>query len=330
MISVSNIEAWVLKVIDQQRRKQPCEDSRIEMKAKWPEPTKAARQIAGHANAARGENILWIIGLDESDGIVGADNTELANWLPQVKSCFDGLFPDVTDLNVPADDKTVVALLFSTDRAPFVVKNSAYGKQEAGSVELEVPWREGRGTRSARREDLIRLLVPISCQPSVEVLGATVTITELHPSPDPSHCNWHITVRLYVVPPDHDRVVIPCHHCDIVITAGEEKVSIREKIRLFPPHRFGFGSGKFESRVDSLTIASTESEAIADGPGRLNVSAYVEAARLNAITASEVTLALRMRPVGAEKPLIIETHLSRVKQSGNEKFVAKWEYGKEE
>jgi hypothetical protein len=330
MISLSNIEARVLKVIDQQKRKQPCEDSCIEMKADWPEPIKAARQIAGHANAARGENILWIIGVDESNGIVGADNTELANWLPQVKSYFDGLFPDVIDLNVPVDDKTIVALLFSSDRAPFVVKNSAYGKPASGSVELEVPWREGRRTRSARREDLIRLLVPISRQPSIEVISSTVTITELHPIPDPSYCNWHILVRLYIAPFDHDRVVIPFHHCDIVITVGEDKISVCEKIRLSPSGRYYFGSGKIDGEVDSFTIASTESEVIADGPGRLNVSAYVKAARPNSIAASDIALTLRMRPVGAEKPLTIETHLNRVKPSDNEKFVAKWEYGKEE
>ena len=325
----SDIEAWVLSIVDQVESNQPCEDSRVELKAEWPDAAKAARQIAGHANAARGENILWIIGIDEKSGVVGADNIELADWLPTVNSCFNGLFPEVFDLNVPVDGKTVVALLFSTDRAPFVVKNSAYGTQNAGPVELEVPWREGCSTRSARREDLIRLLVPISRQPSVEVLGATVTITELHPCPAPSHCNWYITVQLYVIPFDHDRVVIPCHHCEIVTTVGEEKISIRERIRLHAPQRYGRYFGKFESEVDSFTIASTASEAIVDGPGRLNVSSYVQAARPNAITASEVTLALRMGPVGADKPLIIETNLSRIEQSDNEKFIAKWEYGKD-
>jgi hypothetical protein len=60
------IEAWVLRVVDQVKKGQPNEDRRVELKAEWIEPPeKAARQIAGHANAARGSNILWIIGLDE-------------------------------------------------------------------------------------------------------------------------------------------------------------------------------------------------------------------------------------------------------------------------
>lgn len=59
------IEAWVLRVIEQVKRGQSNEDSRVELKARWIEPEKAARQIAGHANAARGDKILWIIGLDE-------------------------------------------------------------------------------------------------------------------------------------------------------------------------------------------------------------------------------------------------------------------------
>jgi hypothetical protein len=321
-----NIEAWVLRVVDQQKRNQPCEDSRVEMKAEWLDPSKAARQIAGHANAARGESILWIIGIDESRGIVGADNVELANWLPAVKTFFNGPFPEVIDLNVPVDDKIVVALLFSTDRAPFVVKNSAYGNQGSGPVELEVPWREGRSTRSARREDLIRLLVPLSHQPSIEVLGATITIKEPSPNSNPSQYNWDIGVQLYVAPSEQDRVVIPRHKCQIVIIVGEEQTSINKGIRLSPPMYFSHSNLGPKVEPDSITIGSTRTEAIIDGPGRLDVTASLQAAKPNAITAPEVTLALRMCPVRAEKPLVIETNLSKVEQSGNEKFVAKWEY----
>src|SRR5262249_4597625 len=140
--------------------RQPIEDSRVELKAKWPdEPAKAARRIAGHANAARGEHILWLIGVDEVNGVSGADHQEMADWLAGVSKQFDGLAPRCYDLNVPTKNgKTVVALLFETNRAPFVVKNPYYGRRKDDPISLEVPWREGTKVRSAARSDLMLLL----------------------------------------------------------------------------------------------------------------------------------------------------------------------------
>jgi len=41
---------------------QPIEDTRVEVKAVWPSDSNyAARRIPGHANAAGGESILWLI-----------------------------------------------------------------------------------------------------------------------------------------------------------------------------------------------------------------------------------------------------------------------------
>lgn len=59
------IESWALSVIQQVESRQPNEDARVEMKTNWIEHFKAARQIAGHANAARGDPILWLIGVDQ-------------------------------------------------------------------------------------------------------------------------------------------------------------------------------------------------------------------------------------------------------------------------
>ena len=62
----TDIERWALQVIDRVERQQPVEDSRVELKREWPtSPWSTARRIAGHANAARVEPILWIIGVDE-------------------------------------------------------------------------------------------------------------------------------------------------------------------------------------------------------------------------------------------------------------------------
>src|SRR5690242_18299237 len=91
----------ILKKIDSN---QPVEDSLIELKSNWIQAIEAANKIAGHANAALGDQILWLIGIDEKKGVVGADRNELADWYPQVQSCFDGAAPILlSDYNIVLD-----------------------------------------------------------------------------------------------------------------------------------------------------------------------------------------------------------------------------------
>ena len=124
------IEAWTLAIIDRVNSKSPIEVFRVELKSEWPQPQKAARQIAGHANAARGESILWLIGVDEDKGVTGATHEELANWFVSIQAEFDGIAPSMIDINIPIDGKTIVALYFETDQAPYVVKNPSFGKKK--------------------------------------------------------------------------------------------------------------------------------------------------------------------------------------------------------
>ena len=100
---------------------------------------------------------------------MGAQANELATWFTQVEAEVDGLSPVHTDLNVPTTGQTVVAMLFETERAPFVVKNPAYGQTGGGPVELEVPWRDGTRVRSARRSEMVRLLSPLAESPKMKV-----------------------------------------------------------------------------------------------------------------------------------------------------------------
>lgn len=163
----TQIEHWALHVIDRVGAKQPNEDSRVELKAEWPsDHRKIARQIAGLANAARGEPVLLLIGVNELKGVVGVDaSINLADWRDQVGRRFDGYFPRVVDHIFSIDGKTIVALQFETDGAPFVVKTD--GKD---GVNYEVPWRELTGVRTANRANLLSLLVP-----QIHIPQATVT-----------------------------------------------------------------------------------------------------------------------------------------------------------
>lgn len=211
------IESWALRVLGKAKDKASIEDSLVELKAEWPTPVKAARRIAGHSNSARGENILWLIGVDEDKGIVGADLKELSIWWPQVQSCFDAVTPDFDPLNVSFDGKTVVALCFDTSRAPFVVQNPAFGKTAGEPMQWEVPWREATKIRSATRNDLINLLLPQVQIPTVEILDAGMTVS--------SQLKNHITAFLviYVIPKSPAQLIFPAHKCEVVISfAGQQ------------------------------------------------------------------------------------------------------------
>jgi hypothetical protein len=91
---------------------------------------------------------------------------------------------------VPYEGKTLVALLFETGRAPFVVKT----RDEF----LEVPWRVGTRTNSARRSDLVRLLVPVVKLPDFELLSAGMIIGDVKLGSATSEI--HACSYIYVVP----------------------------------------------------------------------------------------------------------------------------------
>jgi predicted HTH transcriptional regulator len=153
---IYEIENWALQILSSVPSHQPHEDARVELKSRWPSDlSRAARQIAGHANAARGSLILWLIGVDEKTGVTGAPHEEMADWYAKLQTHFDGLAPSVTPVNVPVEGGTVVALVFDTSRAPYVVKNPAFGKEKGEFIQWEVPWRGSTNTRSATRAELV-------------------------------------------------------------------------------------------------------------------------------------------------------------------------------
>src|SRR6266536_6298213 len=95
-----HIEGRVLNLVERVLNGARIEDFRVECKGVWPPAAKAARQIAGHANAARGEPILWIIGLDEQgQQVKSASDVELADWWAQVTAAYDErITPGLTPL----------------------------------------------------------------------------------------------------------------------------------------------------------------------------------------------------------------------------------------
>jgi hypothetical protein len=317
------IESWALSIIDRVEAGQPNEDFRVELKSEWILPEKAGRRIAGHANAARGAPILWLIGVDEEEGVVGARHEDLADWYPQVRSQFDGLAPQFVDLNIPVGSKTVVALLFETERVPFVVKNPRFGKKNGGPVELEVPWREGTRVRSARRADLVRLLSPLQALPAFEVLSGTL-VAKREISEGESVLVWRLILELYVETPSEDRVVIPFHRCrakcKVLARAGWMAF---DEIRLNPP---GFVSFEGPTELRSKTVDSTEDEILIYGPGKCRLSASLVTSGLLDCFAYEAEVLVSLLPTNTEHSVPISVTLDRCSAEGRE--VYRWAFAR--
>lgn len=166
---VEELEVWVRRVLGDVEDGRTVEDSRIELKRQFPDPLKAAKQLAGHANAARSAHVLWIVGAsDTSAEICGVDDGELENWLPQVESHFDELAPPLLlSLRVPWRGCMTSALLFDAARRPYVIREDG---------RLHVKWRRGDHTIDAGRGELLELLVEAVELPSFEVVSGRLTV----------------------------------------------------------------------------------------------------------------------------------------------------------
>ena len=303
-----DIENWALEIIERVLSHQPVEDSLIELKSEWPKDShKAARQIAGHANAARGEPILWLIGVDEKKAMVkGANYEEISNWKQSIDSKFDGIAPNLTHINVPYEGKTVVALLWETDRRPFLVKNS-----EGGPISLEVPWRDAGSTRTATRTDLLRLLYPVSKAPSFELIKGSFTISSVEFDDYGQRlCRGGLALDVYVLPGGNERVVIPYHKCE---------VNVKLVFSDFPfmLDRLWFHSSQanlpFGGPEASPAIHCTRTEVIIDGPGMVTIATDnpSESPEDRNIMNEDIDLTIKMPPIGADVPVSITARLKR-------------------
>lgn len=295
------IEAWAREVIERVNTNKPHEDFRVELKSEWPaDSEKFARQLAGHANAARGEKILWLIGVDEDRGVVGAEQREMANLYPEVKSKFDGPAPTVIDHNLNVDGETVVALLFETDHYPFVVKNPKFGTPDGGPVEREIPWREATSTRSATRDDLFQLLIPIMKLPEIEVLEGHL----YYSLPRNAHVEFELT--LYVVPRSDDLLVLPIHRCSAKIGfQGIEDPIEYDELRFNYP-----STGWLAGQVGSSTIETSGSEAIIHAPGKFFVNGERWLSQqIDFDISKSVELQVWLRPVNVDRSVPINIEL---------------------
>ena len=276
-------EARILECLERATKRQQVEDARVELKADWTDAVKAARILAAHANAAAGDPIIWIVGVDgKAAKVTGAPEGEIATWLRQVQAEFVELGPDLIDhLVVPNSyGPPVVGMLFDTSRAPYGVRNPKYPSPGHGRADVEFPWRDGAATRSARRSDLVRILSGARMAPDVEELEAWLGVEEetLTMQEGPLEVvTWDFAGAAFYTPRDDRPVTIPFHQCRARVEFEGGFVLAFNHVRLGPEYwPPAVPSGNFVNAPSIPTPPQRkEAEAHLASPSKLVLSARV-------------------------------------------------------
>lgn len=200
-------------------RQETFEDDRVELKSKWPESDyEMARQVAAQANARGGQEFVWLIGIRQKKGVVGAPAKDPSEWLPVLRTYFDqGVMPKLSGHeNLDIEDKQVVALVWEPHDPPYVLNRDGQGKRLAW-----VPWREGGSVRSADRRDLLRILEPLAIAPALEFVPHSRSYIAAHPFEGGSGLQWKLMCWVRVIPRSSKPVVIPYGGTTCRLLVGE-------------------------------------------------------------------------------------------------------------
>jgi len=294
------IEAWALAVIERIRTGGTNEDSRVEFKKEWISAGKAARRLAAHANSALGEPILWLIGVDQKTGEFAQTAYDLANWWPSVKSYFDGITPDLVDVALSIDGKTIMALYFDTERRPFVVKSSG--------DRLEVPWRDGTRVRSANRNELIRLLSAVVDLPNFEVLHANFVAKRVQPEPKPI---WELIASLiiYVLPKREGQLIFPFHRASCTVKLECDEITLPQvQLDVFKP---------------SITTQVSTTELIVTGSGSFKFAAKNAIEKLP-VMSDKATLRVTITPAASDIAAVLKLSLTKQPSTHGDEIEYRW------
>jgi hypothetical protein len=325
------IEFKVLDIIERLEKGQPIEDDTVELKAEWPKDHfRAARRIAAHANSARGESILWLIGIDEKKGVVGADFEELSIWFAKVRSRFDQLMaPNLVSLSIPYNGMTVVALLFETERSPFVIRIPDSG----GIITHEVPWREANSTRSARRSDLIKLFYPIQRKPSIEILDGKIELQRAIAANSGAY-QWNLNMKIYFVTYSGETVVIPFHRCEVLFRRqGYPDEHRFDNIRITPPT--SYSSRGLKEKTQSLTVNSTEHEVLVDTAGMAFLTAeFFSDEKPGPRLLDQIEVKARLKSHHSDDPINLEAIFELISQphgrDDSDRLLGEWRFVRKE
>jgi hypothetical protein len=279
LLRPQQLEARVLELVDLVLEGGRIEDDLVECKGQWPDPQnrRSARQLAGAANKARGEPILWIIGLDEdAHRLTEVRSVDVADWWPAISSRFDQQAPELEHQRIVhvGEGQAVTALWFLTDRSPYVIKGGA----EDGKLEREVPIRDGTGTRSARRDELMRLLIPAVAPPAAQLLSASLSAAYTPVQGKEGYTQLQFRARVFFEQPATSSgvVMLPAHQVYGRIVSARGSSSLEWKLQYRDAHTPITWDGRTNQPAPALSkptygVSGSPDGVVITGPGTLNV-----------------------------------------------------------
>lgn len=289
------------------------EESKEEVK--WKLCTKTqykdwAYKIAGMANAALGEPIIWVVGIRENPpGIQSIKNVNLASWEARIKACFeDGKAPAVKSQNIDYEGHTLVALVFDTRESPFVVKY-----QRGSFPEYIVPWYGTTGKTTATRSNLLDML-ELRRQPIIErVKGVVHALRYAN-----NRWKWGFEFEFFI-DPKPISVTIPFDGCEVAFKLKELTITFPDiKLRKIEP-------------APGIEVSRSTISINGQGIIRLTAGIYefnneIEYDQFHGINGEFLA---RLQPYGLDEPLLLESTMEFgpevVQEDTSVKYV--WYYG---
>ena len=307
----SQVEAEALQAVEAVLAGGRVEDARIECKADWPDENKA-RQLAGHANTARGEPIIWLVGVDEKNhSLTRPSPIDPADWWSRMSKRFDQAAPEMFDVTVHlGEGRTVTALAFMTDQVPYVV--TAGG--EEGRVEREVPVRAGTRTRSAYRHELLRMLFP-----SISIPQSFITAAVLQGSyeeEDPPRGRLSLWMRLFFEFPGGTTTMLPANRMQARLDFDVESLAMpaSDSVRMF------FETGEYSTSPKTFGVQGRSDGIVITGPGATDITAEtsIDPAWYNRIyRVRTVQMRCSLGIAGSDRRLQLSAILRRGRSPGN-------------
>jgi hypothetical protein len=136
-----------------------------------------------------------------------------------------------------------------------------------------VPWREGSAVRTARRSDLLKILVPFSARPALEPQFCHVRLfARAMANGNPQPPQLHVHARMYIVPATVPTS-ISFHHSFCRVRNPTTGSLLAELPVVLKP------SDNRMSRVNakkSLSLEQSTHELVVNGPGMAEMDAHIE------------------------------------------------------